>query len=70
MLDIHRSGRLCRKCLGLVDSTPAALLGSAFGLMSETFQHEVTNNLTLSAALLLRLEVVNLVIVVNDCRRG
>ncbi len=36
-----RSGRLCRKCLGLVDATPGALLGSAFGFMSETFQEEV-----------------------------
>ena len=39
--NVSRSGKLCRKCLGLVDATPGALLGSAFGLICDTFQEEV-----------------------------
>ena len=37
-----RRGKLCRKCLNLVDATPATLIGTAFTLMGETAVEEVS----------------------------
>ena len=39
-----RRGKLCRKCLNLVDATPATLIGTAFQLMGETAVEEVSNS--------------------------
>merc|ERR1712079_763627 len=36
-----RRGKLCRKCLNLVDATPATLIGTAFHLMGETAVEEL-----------------------------
>ncbi len=36
-----RRGKLCKKCLDVVDATPAKLIGTAFKLMGETAKQEV-----------------------------
>ena len=36
-----RRGKLCRKCLNVVDATPANLIGTAFQMMGETANQEV-----------------------------
>ena len=46
MLMIRR-GKLCRKCLNVVDATPANLIGTAFQMMGETANQEVCS-MTLS----------------------
>ena len=38
-----RRGKLCRKCLNVVDATPANLIGTAFQMMGETANQEVSN---------------------------
>ena len=37
-----RRGKLCRKCLNVVDATPANLIGTAFQMMGETANQEVS----------------------------
>jgi len=41
--DVHdvRRGKLCRKCLNVVDATPANLIGTAFQMMGETANQEL-----------------------------
>jgi len=36
-----RRGKLCRKCLNVVDATPANLIGTAFQMMGETANEEL-----------------------------
>ena len=43
-MNMIRRGKLCRKCLNLVDATPATLIGTAFHLMGETAVEEVSNS--------------------------
>ena len=43
-MNMIRRGKLCRKCLNLVDATPATLIGTAFQLMGETAVEEVSNS--------------------------
>merc|ERR1719203_997740 len=40
VLDVRR-GKLCRKCLNVVDATPANLIGTAFQMMGETANQEL-----------------------------
>ena len=46
-----RRGKLCRKCLNVVDATPANLIGTAFQMMGETANQEV-NRLSTPLSLL------------------
>merc|ERR1719203_1912196 len=42
VLDVRR-GKLCRKCLNVVDATPANLIGTAFQMMGETANQEMSD---------------------------
>ena len=41
LMSMIRRGKLCRKCLNVVDATPANLIGTAFQMMGETANQEV-----------------------------
>ena len=40
---IFRAGKLCRRCLGINDATPGALIDKAMDLMGETLVSEVSH---------------------------
>ena len=45
MCGIFRAGKLCRRCLGINDATPGALIDKAMDLMGETLVSEVSHTI-------------------------